>query len=103
MKQKKEGIERKLVGILVPGKRIPRHDYKILIKGEKIGTITSGNYSPNIGSSIAMGYVDSLYEKEGTKVEIQIRNMVTEGEIVKLPFWKHGTIKKKSFEVKQDD
>ena len=103
LKQKKEGIERKLVGILVPGKRIPRHDYKILIKGEKIGTITSGNYSPNIGSSIAMGYVDSLYEKEGTKVEIQIRNMVTEGEIVKLPFWKHGTIKKKSFEVKQDD
>ncbi len=95
LKQKKEGIKRKLVGILVPGKRIPRHGNKILIKGEKVGTITSGNYSPNIGSSIAMGYIDRPYEKEGTKVEIEIRNTVTAGEIIKPPFWKHGTIKRR--------
>ena len=103
LKQKKEGIKKKLVGILVPGKRIPRHGNKILIKQEKVGTITSGNYSPNIGSSIAMGYISKPYDKEGTRIKIEIRNMVTEGEIIKLPFWKHGTIKKKSFEVKQDD
>lgn len=95
LKQKKEGIKRKLVGILVPGKRIPRHGYKILIKGEDIGTITSGNYSPNISSSIAMGYISKQYEKEETKVEIEIRNTIVGGEIIKLPFWKHGTLKKK--------
>lgn len=103
LKQKKEGIKRKLVGILVPGKRIPRHGCKILIEGEQDGIITSGNYSPNIGSSIAMGYISKPYDKEGTKVQIEIRNMVAEGEIIKLPFWKHGTIKKKSFEKKQSD
>jgi aminomethyltransferase len=102
LKQKKEGIKRKLVGILVPGKRIPRHGYKILTKGEKIGTITSGNYSPNIDSSISMGYINKPYYKEGKKVEIEIRNMVTDGETIKLPFWKHGTIKKKSVEKKDD-
>lgn len=95
IRQKKEGTSRKLVGILVPGKRIPRHGYKILLKGEKIGTITSGNYSPNIGSSIAMGYINKPFEKEGTKVEIEMRNSLVEGEITKFPFWKHGTIKRK--------
>lgn len=100
LKQMREGVKRKLVGILVPGKRIPRNGYKILIKGEEVGTITSGNYSPNINSSIAMGYIDKSYEREGTMVEIEIRNTVMEGEVVRLPFWKHGTLKKKSFQKK---
>ncbi len=94
LKQKKEGIKRKLVGILVPGKRIPRSGYKILINKKKVGTITSGNYSPNLGSSIAMGYIDRPHEKEGTKLEIEIRNTVVEGRITKLPFWEKGTVKK---------
>ncbi|MEJ2306622.1 MAG: glycine cleavage T C-terminal barrel domain-containing protein, partial [candidate division WOR-3 bacterium] len=86
---------RKLVGIVVPGKRIPRHGYNILKKGEKIGVITSGNFSPTLDSSIALGYVQSEYKKEGTKIEIEIRNRLAEGEIVKLPFWKNGTLNKR--------
>jgi aminomethyltransferase len=100
LRQKKEGIKRKLVGILVPGKRIPRHGYKILIEKGKVGTITSGNYSPNIDSSIAMGYINKPYDKEGKKVKVEIRNTATEGEITGTPFWKQGTIKKKSFDRK---
>jgi aminomethyltransferase len=96
LKQKRDGINKKLVGILVSGKRIPRHGYEIRIKGKKIGIITSGNYSPNIGSSIAMGYVNKPYYKEGEKVEIKMRNILVEGTITKLPFWKHGTVKKKN-------
>ncbi|MBN1694234.1 glycine cleavage system aminomethyltransferase GcvT [candidate division WOR-3 bacterium] len=101
LKQKEEGVKRKLVGILVPGKRIPRHGNRILIKQEEVGIITSGNYSPNMGSSIALGYISKPYDKVGTKVEIEIRNTATEGEIIKLPFWKHGTVKKTSLEKKQ--
>jgi aminomethyltransferase len=96
LKQKRDGINKKLVGILVSGKRIPRHGYEIFIKGKKIGIITSGNYSPNIGSSIAMGYVNKPYYEEGEKVEIKMRNTLVEGTITKLPFWKHGTVKKKN-------
>ncbi len=96
VKQKRNGINKKLVGILVPGKRIPRRGCEILVKGKKNGIITSGNYSPNIGSSIAMGYINKPYDKEDTKVEIKIRNTSVEGTITKLPFWKHGTVKKKS-------
>lgn len=98
LRQKKEGIKRNLVGILVPGKRIPRHGYKILIEKEEVGTITSGNYSPNIISPIAMGYINKPYDKEGTKVQVEIRNMFVDGEITGMPFWKQGTIKKESFD-----
>jgi len=42
-----------------------------------------------------MGYINKPFEKEGTKVEIEMRNTQTVGKITKLPFWKHGTIKKK--------
>ena len=102
LKQIREGVKKKLVGILVPGKRIPRRGCKILVGGEKVGTITSGNYSPTLTSSIAMGYVDSPFEIEGTMIEIESRNTVMEGEVVRLPFWKHGTLKKKSSQKKQD-
>ncbi len=95
LKQKEKGVKRKLVGIQVPGKRIPRYGYNILQKGEKIGVITSGNFSPTLNSSIALGYVQSNYEKEGTNVEVEIRNKPVEGEIIRLPFWKNGSLKKK--------
>jgi aminomethyltransferase len=95
LKQQKEGISKKLVGISVPGKRIPRTGNKILTKGEEVGTITSGNYSPNINSSIALGYVKKPHDKEDTKVEIAIRNTLIEGKITRLPFWKKGTTRKK--------
>lgn len=95
LKQKKEGTTRKLVGVLVPGKKIPRHGYKILINKKEAGIITSGNYSPNLSHSIAMGYVNKPFEKEGTEVEIDIRNTLVQGKITKLPFWKHSSIKKK--------
>ncbi len=103
LRQEKEGIKRKLVGILVPGKRIPRHGYKILVEGKGVGTITSGNYSPNIESSIAMGYINKPYDKEGTKVQIEIRNMFMEGEVTGTPFWKQGTNKNKSFERERNN
>lgn len=94
MKQKRQGPGKKLVGISVPGKIIPRHGYKILKNGEEVGTVTSGNYSPNLGFSIALGYIRSSLEKVGKEVEIGIRNKTVKGKITKLPFWKHGTIKK---------
>jgi aminomethyltransferase len=94
LRQEKEGTTRKLVGILVPGKKIPRHGYKILVNKKEAGIITSGNYSPNLDCSIAMGYISNPFEKEGTEVEIQVRDELINGKITKLPFWKNGTVRK---------
>jgi aminomethyltransferase len=95
LKKKREGVKRKLAGIRVPGRRIPRYGYNILKKRKEIGVVTSGNFSPTLNSSIALGYIQSNYEKEGTRVEVEIRDKLAEGEIVRLPFWKNGSLRRR--------
>lgn len=85
--QKAEGIARKLVGIRLIGRGVPRHEYKIATpEGEEIGHVTSGTMSPSLRIGIALGYVRSEYAKIGTKLAIVIRDRLIEAEVTKLPF-----------------
>ncbi len=94
IKQKDEGITRKLVGMEFKGRAIPRHGYSIFKDGEKLGEVTSGCHSPTLGSPIAMGYIKKPFIKEETKIEINIRNKILDGKIIRLPFWKNGSLKR---------
>ena len=61
-KQKKEGVERKLVGFEMIEKGIPRHGYEIKDQaGVPIGVVTSGTQSPSLGKAIGMGYVRTAF------------------------------------------
>lgn len=85
--QKAEGVARKLVGIRLIGRGVPRHEYKIATpEGEEIGHVTSGTMSPSLRIGIALGYVRSEYAKIGTKLAIVIRDRLIEAEVTKLPF-----------------
>ncbi len=85
--QKAEGVERKLVGLKLIGRGVPRHEYKIATpEGEEIGHVTSGTMSPSLKIGIALGYVKTPYAKVGTKLAIVIRDRLIEAEVVKLPF-----------------
>ncbi len=94
LKVKEEKPKRKLVGMILEGRNIARHGYKIFKDGEEIGFITSGGYSPTLGKSIALGYVNKPYNKKGTELEVQIRNKMVKAEVVKLPFYR-GSVKNK--------
>ncbi len=84
---KANGVERKLVGIKLIGRGVPRHEYKIASpEGEEIGHVTSGTMSPCLKCGIALGYVKTPYAKVGTKVAIVIRERLIEAEVVKIPF-----------------
>ena len=86
-KIKAEGIQKKLVGIKMIGKGIPRHDYEITDnEGIHIGRITSGTQSPSLQQAIALGYVDMQYSKIGSHIYIKIREKLVEAEVVKMPF-----------------
>lgn len=86
-KQKTEGLKRRLVGIKMDSRRVPRQGYKVFSTEEvEIGEVTSGTQSPNLDIPIAMGYVASDYRKVGTKVLVQIGKKFHEGEVSKLPF-----------------
>ena len=51
------GVDRHLVGLAVEGRRPPRADCPILVDGDVVGTVTSGNFSPTLGHGIALGFV----------------------------------------------
>ena len=84
--QKAEGIPRFLVAFKMSGRAIPRKGYDILSEGgEVIGHVTSGTKSPSFGVGIGLGYVPYELRKPGTRLFIQVRKSVEEGEVVRLP------------------
>ena len=87
-KVKTEGPKRKLVGMLLQEKAVPRHGYPVLVNGANAGVVTSGTFSPSLGKGIAMGYVNAPYFETGNKVQIDVRGKSFDAEIVPLPFLK---------------
>ncbi|KAG6416485.1 hypothetical protein SASPL_123915 [Salvia splendens] len=55
-------------------------------KGQNIGEVTSGGFSPCLKKNIAMGYVKSGNHKNGTKLKIVVRGKSYDGSITKMPF-----------------
>ncbi len=89
LKQKQEGVSRKLKAIELIDKGIPRKDYEILNSdNQNIGKVTSGSYSPLLKKGIAMGYVDTRYAKTDTTVFVKLRNRNARAKIIKPPFCK---------------
>ncbi|MEO6290753.1 MAG: glycine cleavage system aminomethyltransferase GcvT [Ginsengibacter sp.] len=86
-RQKTEGAAKKLVGIEMLERGIPRHDYEIKnAEGQTIGKVTSGTQSPSLNKAIAMGYVDSGFSKIDTEIYIEVRDRLLRARVVKMPF-----------------
>lgn len=86
-KQKAEGVTRRIVGIELEGKAIPRHGYPVEADGKVIGEVTTGYNSISTGKSVAMAMVEKPYAKLGTPVEIRIRKKTFPGVVVKKRFY----------------
>jgi aminomethyltransferase len=88
LKQKTEGPAKKLVGIELFDKAIPRHGYTVLNKdGAPIGEVTTGYHTLSTDKSVCMALVDAQYAKLDTEVDIQIRKKVFPGKVVKKQFY----------------
>jgi len=87
-RQKAEGTARKLVGIALQDKAIPRHGYTVLsAEGAPIGEVTTGYHTLSTDKSVCMALVGSDYAKLGTSVKVQIRKKVFPGTVVKKRFY----------------
>jgi aminomethyltransferase len=88
LKQKEEGLKRKLIGFELIDKGIPRHEYPVCNNaGTVIGHVTSGTMGPSIKKPIGMAYVDAPYYKIDSKIYISIRGRLLKARVVKMPFY----------------
>ncbi len=84
---KAAGVQRKLVGLKMVDRGIPRHGYQIATRdGEVLGEVTSGTMSPCLKVGIALGYVRADYAKAGSEVAVIVRDRLLKAEVVRLPF-----------------
>lgn len=87
-KQKAEGTERKLVGIELEDKAIPRATYPVETEdGTQVGVVTTGYHSISLEKSICFAMVQTAYSKLDTPLWIRIRKKVFPGKVVKRRFY----------------
>ncbi len=89
LKQKAEGLQRKLVGFEMVDRGIPRQHYEIKdAQGNVIGEVTSGTMSPMMKIGIGMGYIKPEFSKADSEIFIAIRDKSLKAKVVKLPIYK---------------
>ncbi len=89
LKQKNEGVERRLKGFVMIERGIPRQHYEVVDRGgRQIGEVTSGTMSPMLKQGIGMAYLAKGFWKTGTEIFIRIRNKDLKAQVVELPFYK---------------
>ena len=87
-RQKAEGVEKKLVGIEIFDKAIPRAGYPVLDENDvQIGEVTTGYHSISLGRSVCMAFIDKAHSALDTPVKIQIRKKIFPGKVVKRRFY----------------
>ena len=85
--QKEAGLSRKIVGIELQDKAIPRAGYPVEVEGQQVGVVTTGYRSISTDRSVCVAMVDKEYTELGTQVEIRIRKKVFPGIVTKKRFY----------------
>ena len=85
--QKEAGLSRKIVGIELLDKAIPRAGYPVEVNGVQVGEVTTGYRSISTDRSVCVAMVDKAYTELGTQVEIRIRKKVFPGIVTKKRFY----------------
>ena len=88
LRQKTEGMAKKLVGIELHDKAIPRAGYPVETEdGTVVGVVTTGYHSITLGKSICFALVDTACSTLGTTLYVAIRKRRFEGTVVKKRFY----------------
>jgi aminomethyltransferase len=88
--ERDRGVSRKLRGLLVDGRQIPRAGCAVAIDGEIVGTVTSGNFSPVLERGIALAFLPPEID-DRAQVTIDIRGRDVTATVVQPPFVERGS------------
>jgi len=88
LKQKQDGVKRRLVGFEMLGKDIARDHYPVYLHGREVGHVTSGSPSITFKKNIGLAYLPSELASIGTTFHVAVRNKMSEARVVRTPFYK---------------
>ena len=86
-RQRREGVSRKLVGLVLEGRGVLRAHQRVVVEGVGDGEITSGSFSPTLNRSIALARVPVA---TGDRCQVDIRGKLVPARVIKPPFVRHG-------------
>jgi aminomethyltransferase len=88
LKQKEEGLKRKLAGFEVLDRAPARDGYPIAIDGKEVGVVTSGSPAPFLKKNIGFAYLPTEYATVGTEFFVVIRGRNVPARVVETPFYR---------------
>ena len=92
--QKQRGVTRRLVGFRLEGRGFPRHGFPVHHEGREVDFVRSGTMSPSLGVGIGTTYLPAGVARPGTRFEVECRGERLAAEVVKLPFWTRGSVRR---------
>nr|WP_143242310.1 glycine cleavage system aminomethyltransferase GcvT [Bhargavaea cecembensis] len=87
-RQKEAGVPRKVAGLEMIDKGIPRTGYAVYKDGEKVGEVTTGTQSPTIGKNVGNALIRAEYANPGEELEVEVRKRRLKAKVVETPFYK---------------
>lgn len=88
LEQKAHGSPRKLVGIEMIDRGIPRSHYPVFAGDKLIGEVTTGTQSPTLKRNLGLALIEADYAELGTELWVEIRGKRLKAEVIKTPFYK---------------
>ena len=90
LRQRAEGVKRKLVGFTLEDRGIPRSGYPVLHEGKEVGVVTSGTMSPTLKKPIGLAYVPAELASVGSTFEVKIRDKAAKARVIETPFYRRS-------------
>ncbi len=87
LKQKIEGVSKKLVGFEMIDRGIARKDYRICKDGHPVGTVTTGMFSPTLQKNLGLGFVPPELSAIGTEFDVEVRGKLLKARVIRTPFY----------------
>ena len=88
LKQKQDGVKRRLIGFEMVGREIARDHYPVFIDGQEAGHVTSGSPSITLKKNIGLAYLPAERAAIGTNFNVLVRSKMSEAKVVRTPFYK---------------
>ncbi|MDD5476625.1 MAG: glycine cleavage system aminomethyltransferase GcvT [Candidatus Omnitrophica bacterium] len=85
LKEQASGPKERLICFQADSRRAPRHGFAIFANNQRVGTVTSGSFSPSLSVGIGIGYVCGNYDV-GSRLIVKDAGTEIPVVVIKRPF-----------------